>query len=51
MYSVIRDAVGTSEWPAQRLSEEVVRVMYTAAAYDVGRFRRFFAVADTIPTP
>lgn len=51
VYRAIREAVGTSDWPAQRPREEVVCVLYTAAACDVGQFRRFFATADTIPPP
>ena len=51
VYGAIRGAVGTSDWPAQRPREEIVRVLYTAAACDVAQFRRFFAAAGTIPYP
>ncbi len=51
VYTALRDAVGNSSWPAQHPGEELVRVLYTAAACEVGRFRRFFAVVDTVPMP
>ena len=51
VYGAMRGAIGTADWPAQQPPEEVVRVLYTEAACDVGQFRRFFAAAGTLPPP